>query len=165
MKQVIYPPTRRLADPLNVSVFLAGSIDMGSARDWQTDLINRFHDHEDLSFYNPRRPEGFAGKQSLENDMFVEQVNWEIDNLRTADIVVMYITASSQAPISLLEFGYCMGHDKIKNIVVAVEPGYWRRGNIEVMCNRYSIPLFEDLDDAEENLRSHIKERARKTFF
>lgn len=165
MKEVIFPPTRRRADSDNISVFLAGSIDMGSARNWQQDLIDRFDHHDDVAFYNPRRAEGFSSDQSLENDVFVEQVNWEIDNIINSGVVVMYITAESKAPISLLEFGFCMAHKKIKNVVVGVEPGFWRRGNIEVMCNRFEIPLHEDLDDVETDLRSHIAHLDKKTFF
>lgn len=25
--------------------------------------------------------------------------------------------------------------------------GYWRRGNVEVVCARYGIPLFDDFDE------------------
>lgn len=163
--EVIYPPTRRKADTNNISVFLAGSIDMGSARNWQNELVDEFESDENITFYNPRRPEGFFGEQSLENDTFVEQVNWELDNISGADIVAMFITADSKAPISLLEFGYICGNKKIKHFAIAVEKGFYRRGNIEVMCNRFNVPLFEDLDDLVGSIRSHVEYRNKKTFF
>jgi hypothetical protein len=157
MKEVIYPPLRRKGDALNYSVFLAGTIEMGNSPNWQQAFINRFNDEDAISFYNPRRSSGFSGEQSLQNDDFVSQVNWEIENIDSADIVIMYITAESKSPISLLEFGYCLGNDDIEHFIVACEPGFWRRGNIEVMCNRFGIPLFDDLDDVESVLLSKIE--------
>lgn len=38
-----------------ISIFLAGSIDMGSAEDWQTKMTNDLVDFDNLIIYNPRR--------------------------------------------------------------------------------------------------------------
>lgn len=37
------------------SIFLAGSIEMGKAEDWQTSVENYFKDQEDYTILNPRR--------------------------------------------------------------------------------------------------------------
>jgi hypothetical protein len=163
---VITAPTPRYGS--NVRVFLGGSIDMGAARDWQSEVIQRAYDFEnrDITFYNPRRNGVFSGEQSIHNDAFATQVNWEMDRIQKCDIFLMFITAESKAPISLGEFYFALGNfldtdipvaDKTR-IVVGVEPGFWRRGNIEVMCDRFSVPLLDNLDDVVYALESHIKD-------
>jgi hypothetical protein len=77
-------------------------------------------------------------------------VNWELDMLDAADIVVMYLAPGSKSPISLLEFGLCARSAKLK---VCCPQGFWRRGNVEVVCMRNRIPLFETLDDLIADLR------------
>ena len=63
------------------SVFLAGSIDMGSAEDWQAQF-ERFLSDLDVLILNPRRDEWDASwEQSITNPLFREQVEWELTGL------------------------------------------------------------------------------------
>ena len=148
MSEVILPPSRRYSTVGNVSVFLAGSIDMGYAVDWQAELIKQFEPTKNVTLYNPRRDDWDSSwTQTLDSPQFVEQVNWELDFMDHADIVFMYISGTSKAPISLLEFGRIMALYPDK-LVLCVEDGFYRRGNIEVMCNRQCIELHSDLKGA-----------------
>ena len=85
--RVLRPPA-----PLDLtgrrSVFLAGSIEMGLAGDWQAEVIAALAE---------------SGKQ-----------------------------------------------------VVCCPEGYWRKGNIEVVCARYRIPLVESLPELIEQIRSRL---------
>jgi hypothetical protein len=174
--EVITAPTPRFGDACNLRVFLAGSIDMGSAVDWQSELIERASSFDDkyVTFYNPRRSKVFSGEQSLYNDDFAGQVNWEIDHIDRANIVVFYITAESKAPITMFELGYFMGKtmddanresvDQKPRVVVGVEQGFWRRGNIEVMCDRFGVQLYDNLDDVASVLEDQLRD-CNKVFF
>ena len=61
------------------SVFLAGSIEMGKAENWQ-DKVERLLANEDIIIYNPRRDDwNSSWVQSKDNPQFREQVEWELD--------------------------------------------------------------------------------------
>lgn len=168
--EVIKAPSPRYGNSDNVRVFLAGSIDMGAATDWQSKLIAHagcsFDENDNITFYNPRRTGGFSGEQTLEDDDFAAQVNWEIDRIDRANIVVFYITAESWAPITLWELGYFLGKQEAlkdiadcnqrQRIVIGVEQGFWRRGNIEVMCDRLGILLVDNLIDVAYALEQQV---------
>jgi len=127
------------------SIFLAGSIDNGDAVDWQTEVTKLLSDL-DVYILNPRREEWDASwEQSADNPVFKEQVMWELTNLEKADVILFNFLNNSQAPISLLELGLC---SRSANVVVCCESDYWRRGNIEVVCEKYELTLVNSLDKA-----------------
>ena len=125
------------------SIFLAGSIEQGKATHWQSEVVNKFED-SDVIILNPRRDSWDASwKQDISNVVFSEQVNWEMDGLNLADHVLMYLEPSTMAPISLLEAGLIANQGKL---CICCPKGYWRLGNVQILANRYDIPLYEDLD-------------------
>ena len=139
----------------NTKVFLAGTIDMGKSVDWQEDLANRFEKY-DVTFLNPRRTNWDSSwKQSITNPHFKQQVQWESDNLEDADIIVMNLLPDSQSIISIGELGEYGG--KGKNMVVCCPEGFWRKGNVEFLCEKFSLPLFTDYDLMVNHLKNIIK--------
>lgn len=142
--QVVKPPMSLTAIDFNRAVFLAGSIDMGSAEDWQASIATALQD-TDLTLLNPRRDHwDSAWEQRSSNPQFREQVEWELDAQEQAALIAMYFAPTSQAPISLLELGLFAASGKL---VVCCPDGYWRKGNVEVVCDRYHIPLVSSLND------------------
>jgi hypothetical protein len=74
MARVLKPPAPLLLDGRTPSVFLAGSIEMGQAEDWQTQLERTLADL-DIIVLNPRRDEWDSSwVQSFDNPTFREQV-------------------------------------------------------------------------------------------
>jgi len=137
---------------LEVRVFLAGSIEMGAAEEWQQRVVDELTDAANVVILNPRRADWDATwRQEAADPQFHEQVSWELDMLEAADIVVMYLEPSTRSPVSLLELGLCARSGKLR---VCCPPGYWRRGNVEVVCRRYGIPLFAALDELIGDLRA-----------
>ena len=133
-------------------VFLAGSIEMGAAEEWQQRVVDELTDAANVVILNPRRADWDATwRQEAADPQFHEQVSWELDMLEAADIVVMYLEPSTRSPVSLLELGLCARSGKLR---VCCPPGYWRRGNVEVVCRRYGIPLFAALDELIGDLRA-----------
>lgn len=136
------------------SIFLAGSIDMGAAIDWQHMLAERLSDLN-LMILNPRRLSwDNTWRQSIDHPLFREQVEWELDALDYATHIVMFFSGTSKAPITLLELGL---HAKGGRLLIACEPEFWRRGNVEIIAHRYQIPLFESLQELEGELRERLK--------
>jgi hypothetical protein len=126
-------------------IFLAGSIEMGEAENWQAQIENTL---ENCTVLNPRRDDWNKDwVQCIENDMFREQVEWELDGLDNADLIVMYFDPSTKSPITLLELGL-QAHRKSQNLthlVVCCPEGFWRKGNVDIVCKRNNIKQVENL--------------------
>jgi hypothetical protein len=136
-------------------IFLAGSIENGIAEQWQERIVKAMSGVSELVILNPRRDDWDASwEQQADNPQFFEQVSWELDMLDAADIVILYLAPDTKSPISLLELGLFARSGKLR---VCCPPGFWRRGNVEVMCMRYRIPLFETLDGLIGDLRAALR--------
>ena len=134
------PPTAWKAAPGERVVFLAGSIEMGLAEDWQTRLVSRLP--PDVVVLNPRREDwDSTWRQSIDDPRFREQVEWELDGLERADLVAMWFALETKAPITLLELGLFARSGKL---VIGCPDGFWRKGNVEVVAARYGVPLAND---------------------
>lgn len=125
------------------NLFLAGSIEMGKADNWQDIVIDSYKDL-DICILNPRRKHWDNSlEQSINNPVFKEQVVWELDGLDSARFVMVYLQPKTYSPISLLEIGlYCKSTDKI--LVVCCPDGFYRKGNVQIVCKRFGIPLVDD---------------------
>jgi hypothetical protein len=156
MARVFKPPMPLTLDPTEASVFLAGSIEMGQAEDWQGQVERSLHDL-DVVLLNPRRDDWDASwVQSINNDQFRQQVEWELEGLERATLVAMFFAPNTQAPVTLLEMGLCAASGKL---LVCCPSGYWRRGNVEVVCARYSVPLTNDLTELVQAVRIRLGAR------
>jgi len=145
MAKIIKPPNAISLD--NFLVFLAGSIEMGTAEDWQLKAEHLFF-NADLTILNPRRDGwDFSTEQSIDNPIFKQQVNWELSGLEIANVVIFNFVAGTKSPITLYEFGLMSGK-KPNKLVVVCPDGFWRKGNIEVVCDRYGIKMVDTLEKA-----------------
>ncbi|MFO0617149.1 MAG: nucleoside 2-deoxyribosyltransferase domain-containing protein [Polyangiaceae bacterium] len=135
------------------AVFLAGSIDMGAAEDWQAKLVSRLEDLPVVAL-NPRRDAWDASwVQRMANAEFRAQVEWELDGLALADVVAMWFAPESRAPITLLELGLTAPTGKL---VVGCPDGFYRKGNVEIVCARYGVPLLETFDAFVAEVRARL---------
>lgn len=153
MARVLKPPTRVDLSPGARSVFLAGSIDMGQAEDWQSTVTRALGDR-DVVILNPRRDEWDASwEQDIAFAPFREQVEWELEGLERATIIAVYFAPTSKAPVTLLELGLFAKSDRV---VVCCPEGYWRRGNVEIICRRYEVQMAADLDALVREIRRRL---------
>ncbi len=154
MARVIKPPTPLPAGGYLPEVFLAGSIEMGAAEQWQAHFANALSDL-DVLILNPRRDEWDSHwEQSITNRLFREQVEWELAGLERAGLVAMYFAPATKAPVTLLELGLCARDGRL---LVCCPAGFWRRGNVEVACQRYRVPLLDTLADLVAEVRRRLK--------
>lgn len=141
--QVIYPDSK--------SVFLAGTIDDGNSFNWQESLINRCQDL-DVVFYSPRRK--YWNKDATKEDIEF-QIKWEQEHLDSVDLIVMCLLDSSKSPISLLELGL---YAKSNKIVVFCNPEFYRYTNVQMVCQKYNIPLYNvSIDLIKEVIKNTLK--------
>ena len=140
--KVIKPPNAFQVE--GVSIFLAGSIEMGKAENWQQ-KVERLLADEIVTIFNPRRDDwDNSWIQSIDNPNFKEQVVWELGALDLADIIAMYFDPSTISPISLLELGLFADSGKL---IVCCPEGFWRKGNVDIVCERYNIEQVPNLGD------------------
>jgi hypothetical protein len=153
MARVIKPPAPLQLAGGQPSIFLAGSIEMGQAEDWQAAFERGLADL-DVVLLNPRREAWDASwVQSIHNPQFREQVEWELAAQEQASLIAMYFSPATKAPVTLLELGLCARSGKA---VVCCPEGYWRRGNVEVVCQRYQVPLVSGLAELVEAVRQRV---------
>lgn len=123
--KIIYAPEKFAVS--NKTVFLAGTIDEGNSVDWQQEVADSLNDL-DVTLLNPRRKNwDNTWKQSISNEKFREQVEWELSSLESSDYILMYFAESSKSPISLLELGLYATSNKM---IIICPDGFWRKGNV-----------------------------------
>ena len=142
---IFYSPQNiSLRDRAKKSIFLAGSIEMGVAEDWQK-TIGDWLIEKNLNVFNPRRKDWDSSWiQTYENPQFSQQVKWELNALEKADYILMYLDPTTKSPISLLELGL---HAHSKKLYVVCPDGFWRKGNVEVVCSIFDIILFNNFSE------------------
>ena len=132
---------------------------MGTAPDWQADLMRKLSDLE-VVFLNPRRADwNPAWRPDAADPNFREQVQWELRALESADIIVMYFSPNSQSPISLLEMGL---HARSGKLILLCPPGYWRKGNVDLTAVAYGIEQVDSMEALFEAVRRRVTKLGRK---
>ena len=143
------PANLNIIDPTDKTIFLASSIEMGAAEDWQEEVVQYFSD-VNVVLLNPRRDNWDPSwEQSISNPQFYEQVTWELNAMDLADKILINFLPNTKSPISLLELGIYAHTDKV---VVCCPEGFWRKGNVDIVCERFNIPVFDQLEQALQNL-------------
>ena len=131
-------------------IFLAGSIEQDTAKAWQKRVVSMFKDYM-VTILNPRRDAWNASwKNIASNKQFRQQVEWELDALEAADVIIMYFDPATKSPISLLELGLFADTDKLH---VICPPGFWRKGNVDIVCERKGIKQFSSLTKAVDYIK------------
>ena len=155
-KSIIIKPEDKEACPKwTCSIFLAGSIEMGAAEDWQTKVENAISEYP-VNIFNPRRDDWDSSwEQKESNKEFNYQVNWELNKLEESEIIFMYFDKNSKSPISLLELGK---FSESRRMIVVCPDGFWRKGNVQILCNRENIPIYNDLESGIGALITRIND-------
>lgn len=136
-----------------LKVFLAGSIEMGKAAKWQ-ERVTRALENERVILYNPRRDDWDSSwEQSIDNRQFRTQVEWELTHMDKADIILMYLDPETKSPISLMELGIHCTSDKL---VVCCPEGFWRKGNVDVVCKWNKIDMVPSISALIEYVRKQL---------
>ena len=107
-----------------------------------------------IMVYNPRRDDWDSSwEQTIDNPNFVEQVMWELTALKRSDYIIMYFDPDTKSPISLLELGIYAHSNKL---IVVCPDGFWRKGNVDIVCREYGIRTAGDLVEAIAILKERL---------
>lgn len=135
---------------------------MGTAEKWQ-DRVLKDLAKELVVVFNPRRDDwDKSWVQEADNPQFFEQVTWELDSLAESDIKIFYFDPKTQSPITLLELGLfvnqCMADDDAgQRVIVCCPKGYWRKGNVDIVCQRAGVSVLETYDEMIAEVKAAIQ--------
>lgn len=150
MMEYVESPKNHIRTSSRKAVFLAGGIT--DCPDWQSELTGLMKDL-DITILNPRR-KNFPIQNPQASR---EQIRWEFEHLRKADIVIFWFPKESICPIALYELGaWCMTD---KPICLGVAPEYERKLDIEEQTAlvRPEIEIVCSLKELAEQIADLIK--------
>ncbi|KAI0376432.1 hypothetical protein F5Y04DRAFT_210031 [Hypomontagnella monticulosa] len=150
--QVIFAPSRE-PHRGNKSIFLAGTTTKADERNWREVLTESLADLP-LTIINPYRKDWDSSwREDITCAPFREQTEWELDMQDQADIMVIYFHPITEAPISLLELGLCA---RAKKAIVVCPQGYKKRGNVQIVCQRYGLEILESVDALRQAIVNRV---------
>lgn len=132
---------------------------------WQSSLGASLR-HLPLTVFDPARPDwDDSWVNSATFPPLNQQINWELEGLENADIVVVnFGPGTTDAPISLLEFGLVVGMGRDPGagrrgaVVVWCEEGYRKGANVRVLCERYGVKVWEGEDGVRGEVERLVEE-------
>lgn len=139
-------------------VFLAGSSNVGTSPDWQKETAAGLR-HLAVAVYNPRCDSfDMDLVQDISCPGFLHQVTWELDNLKKVDIIAVYLRPDTEklSPFTLLQIGLYAASGKL---IIYCPEGYRSRGNIQIICDQYKIPLLDTRDELVMKVEAAIARR------
>lgn len=126
---------------------------MGTAEQWQMEFEREFQATE-VILLNPRRDDWDPSwDQSAEDNRFREQVEWELMAQERAEIIAMYFVPGTKSPVTLLELGLFARSHKL---IVCCPVGFWRKGNVDLVCERYGVRQVSDFAALLRAVRSLV---------
>lgn len=137
-----------------IKIFLGGSIEQGVAKPWQKRVVSAFKPYN-VVLLNPRRPDWDSSWRNVaSNKNFRAQVEWELTGLEQCQVAIMYFDPATKSPISLLETGlFAQDEHKLR---VVCPSGFWRKGNVDIVCQRYGILQYPSLKQAIDSVLDHF---------
>ncbi|KAF2259076.1 hypothetical protein CC78DRAFT_84856 [Lojkania enalia] len=138
------------------SVILFGSIERNVTAGWQAELSSALSDLP-IAILNPLREDWDSSwVEDISFPKFREQVEWEMEYAQKADVIAVYFAPDTLAPISLLELGMYAGTGKA---IVGCPKGFYKRGNVQMVCIRYDIPLVDSKQELKDKVRQKLVEK------
>ena len=69
-----------------------------------------------------------------------------MDSLDKADFIIMYFDPETKSPITMLELGIHAVSSPEKLVVLCTD-GFWRKGNVDIVCERYGIKQVNNFEE------------------
>jgi len=137
---------------------------MGNAPNWQNQVVMLLK-NEKGTLLNRRRDDWDSSwVQSIHNVQFRKQVEWELEAQEDSDVVFIYFVPGYKAPISLLELGLSAARVKFSKayglvaikrpkVIVCCPEGFWRKGNVDIVCARENVEQVESVEEFCERMK------------
>lgn len=137
-------------------LFLGGTIDNGSSRDWQKEVLSELTEFDELVVLNPRKD---SWDPNTPNDptpgsAMHDQVMWEIEAQKASRLKLYHFEDGSMSPITLMELG---AFGRFDNTIVSCSPKYFRYANVAIMSGFKDIPMATSLEEAKVMIKDRLK--------
>lgn len=141
-------------DPKSLKIFLAG----GMKKPWRKELTDKLSELDiDFTIIDPSIDnwEKDIGEETIENEKYIEQTNWEHDGLDKADVQIFHFDDTSLSPITLFELGMFVGRDSI----MYLEDNYEKKSYVEYIALRFNVPIVKTLNEVVSliSIRYHTR--------
>jgi Nucleoside 2-deoxyribosyltransferase like len=77
--------------------------------------------------------------------------------MENADVILLFLEGNSKSPISMMELGLFADSGKL---MVCCEDGFWRKGNIDIVCKRKGIDQYNTFDELGTAVIAKLKKLA-----
>ena len=78
-----------------------------------------------------------------------------MDAIQNSDLVIFYFQPGTMSPISIGELYYVAALGK--TTMVCCPEGFWRKGNIDIVCAKHNIRQYASLEELISNINNHIR--------
>ena len=135
----------------DTTVFLGGCI--GGCKDWQHEFIEILGNQPhvlttNIHLYNPRWEYKWTGTQ---------QIEWEFNRLREADVIVMWFGAGGMNRIVFYELGMWINSTGRK-AVIGCDPDFERKEDVVIQTKlaRPDLIIYTNLEDLVKQVISEV---------
>lgn len=164
MNLIEYKPTDTygVLDRSYIKIFLAGSIEQGTAEKWQEQLVEKmktFESDKSVYVFNPRRDAWSPNwLQDREFEPFYDQVSWELEHIDRSDVVFFWFDGKTKSPITLLELGVALRSED-KEVIVYCPKEFWRFGNVDITSQYFGVHVWETPEQAIDQLKRLLEKK------
>lgn len=138
------------------SLILFGTIEKSPTDNWASNLSATLSDLP-IQILNPRRDDwDSTWREEVSFTPFREEVEWEMAHPEKVGLIVMCFKAGSMCPITLLELGMHAARFG-ERVVVCCEEGFYKRGNVEIVCGKFEVEYVKTLEELEKIVRKRME--------
>ncbi|ADV51145.1 hypothetical protein Celal_3901 [Cellulophaga algicola DSM 14237] len=124
-------------------IFLAGSMAPNQSVNWRTQVVKSLPNS--YQFLDPTNEH----HDTLNALQMKKHVEWELDAMAMADIVLLNFLPNALSPISLVELGL---YASFKKLYVVCPKAFYKSSYVVTLCERYHTPTFKTLQEAIDTL-------------
>jgi hypothetical protein len=124
-------------------IFLAGSMAHKQSANWRNQVVNSLPNS--YHFLDPTNDH----HDTLNALQMKKHVEWELDAMAMADIVLLHFLPNAISPISLVELGLYVNTNKL---YVVCPKAFYKSSYVVTLCERYHTPTFKTLQEAIDTL-------------
>ncbi|MCH2032625.1 MAG: nucleoside 2-deoxyribosyltransferase domain-containing protein [Tenacibaculum sp.] len=118
--------------------FLAGSIDFKESTSWRDLVVSK--SSKNTIFFDPTRED----HDTLGNQEMVCHIQWELEALEIADMIILNFLPDAKSPISLVELGLYM---RLNKLIVVCPKGFYQYRYVSTICDKYNTPIYHNLKE------------------
>lgn len=136
---MVYTSEKQLPQEEGNYVFLAGSIDNRYFGNWRKTIIEEIGDSNII--LDPTN----TNHDKLSDEEMKLHIQWELDALSKADIILLNFLSDSKSPISLVELGLYVASNKL---IVICPKEFYKSKYVYTLCEKYNTPIFDTINKA-----------------